>query len=385
MASGSIISGYYICNTEINIDQPNTGIEKKILSQVDCFNHANLNCELLLVPNSGKQLRKGLGSLPGISDGYLWPRAPQLSNADYFYIRRPYYSSKEFITFLRDIRRENPKALIVIEMPTYPYDSEMNKPSLYFALRKDRKYRARWRQYVTLIANITAEKSIFGIQTIQIGNGIDLNKLQPRKPSLNAGSPESVHIACIASFSPWHGYDLLLNGLDSYYRNGGNRDICLHFAGTGPALHQLKQIVSHSNYLKDHAVFHGTLNAIQLDDLYNSCTLATGCLALHRRSENITDTSIKTREYIAKGIPFFCKGKIDCASSSIERYYLSLPSDESNINIQALLQFYDALYSEFSEQEVIANMREIAKNTVSMDIAMRNIIQAIKANVRKNT
>ena len=67
--------GYYICNFPLNPDDDlQSGIEKKVVSQIRCFNEAGLDCTPIQAPYSGGRLRKGIGSLPGFSDGVDWPK-----------------------------------------------------------------------------------------------------------------------------------------------------------------------------------------------------------------------------------------------------------------------------------------------------------------------
>ena len=121
------------------------------------------------------------------------------------------FSSREFINFLRMFKRQNSCAKIIMEIPSYPYDNEYQSHELYFALRKDIKYRNQWRDYVDYIADLSGEKEIFSIQTLPIINGVDIDSLKTRRPSFNPEEP--IHLIFSAFFGPWHGCDLLLKGL----------------------------------------------------------------------------------------------------------------------------------------------------------------------------
>ena len=362
--------GYYICNPLNPDDDLQSGIEKKVVSQIRCFNEAGLDCTPIQAPYSGGRLRKGIGSLPGFSDGVDWPKEGVLDGAGYLYIRRPFYSSKQFIEMLASFRRRNPDSIVVIEVPTYPYDSELKSPELFFAVKKDKKYRNQWKKYVDYVADLTGEPSIFGIPTLHIKNGID--SISPRKPRISY--QESIDIVCVASFAPWHGYDLLLKGLELYYANGGARQITVHFAGEGPSLPGLKRVAHEARHLDNRVFFHGMLGKSELDDLYNRCNCAAGCLGLHRRSSMVVDSALKTREYLAKGIPFFSKGYVDVFLDHPADFYLSFESNESPVDIEEVISFLDGIARKYTDNRLIERMREYASKTVSMDIAMREVI-----------
>lgn len=368
--------GYYICNFPLNPDDNlQSGIEKKVVSQIRCFNEAGLDCTSIQAPYTGGRLRKGIGSLPGFTDGVDWPTEEVLDGADYLYIRRPFYSSKQFIKMLGSFRQRNPDSIVVIEVPTYPYDPELKGPELFFAARKDKKYRNQWKEYVDFVADLTGTPEIFGIPTLSIKNGIDLDAITPRKP--RASYQESIDMACVASFAPWHGYDLLLKGLDLYYERGGTRQITVHFAGEGPSLPGLKHVVHEAKHLRNRVYFHGMLGKSELDGFYDRCNCAVGCLGLHRRSSMVVDSALKTREYLAKGIPFFSKGYVDVFLEHPADFYLSFESNEDPVDIEKVISFLDGLSSKFTDNQLIESMRSYASQTVSMDIAMREVISVL--------
>lgn len=369
--------GYYLCNFDIyDQDHVQTGVDRKVLSQVKVFNDAGLDCRFMYCAPADTRFRRGLGSLPGFTDGTDWPDVDNLGSPAYLYIRRPMYSSRELERFLERFKKKNPASVVVIEIPTYPYDDEFQGIENSFALMKDRKYRNRWHKYVDYVADLSGEDEIFGIPTLPIINGIDLSTIQPRTPS--ASKDDTIDIVFSAFFGPWHGCDLLLRGLAEYNRTDGARKVVLHLAGGGNMISEIESQISDLN-LNDHVVMHGALNQKQLDDLFNTCRFAVSSLALHRISgTDYKASSLKTREYLAKGIPFVYAGKVDVFESNPVDFCLQLPPEEKATDFRAVVDFYDKIYSTYSEEDLIGRIRQYAENTVSMDAAMEDVVKVLK-------
>lgn len=370
-------TGYYLCDYDIyEPGRVQTGIDRKIISQIACFNRAGLNCLLIHADYPSNKVVKGIGSLPGFPDFVRWPQVEDLAGSAFLYIRRPIFMSREFVHFLKLFKSENPKAVVMLELPTFPYDAELSSPSLFFALRKDQKYRIQISPYIDYVTvPDESVKEAFGIPSIPFYNGIDLENVCVRKGSyVHDGS---IHIAFAAFFAPYHGCDLLIKGLCEYYRNGGKRSIVLHIAGGGSLLAEMENLVKNGG-ISDHVVFHGVLNRAELDGLYDECTLAVSSLGLHRIGNHHLNSSLKSREYLAKGMPFIFAGEIDVLKKYPADFCLQFESTEAPIDFNRVVAFYDDLYSRYSENELIARIRTYAEAHVSMDEAMRNVVNVLR-------
>lgn len=366
------LCGYYLSTFDLyDSSHVQTGVERKILSQIDCFNESGLCCEHIYCSPSKSRLRRGLGSLPCITDGVCWPTDRLLSKVSYLYIRRPLFFSHEFVALLSNTRRINPAITIIVEIPTYPYDEEMKRPDLFFALKKDQRYRKQLVRHIDYIADLSGAKRIFDVPTLHIINGIDLKRTRPRRPSYSDG--KEIDMVFAAQFGPWHGCDLVVRGLSDYYRTGGKRNFILHLAGDGPEIGNIEHLVD-SLQLREHVVLYGPLTKVQLDDLFDRCTLAVGCFGLHRRDPNCLDSSLKTREYFAKGLPFIFAGKVDVLELNPHPFCLKFESGERAVDFFRVESFYDSIYRHHSEEEVIRSIRSYAEDNVSMGRAMSKVI-----------
>jgi glycosyltransferase involved in cell wall biosynthesis len=317
-----------------------------------------------------------MSCLPLFSDGISWPDPDKLRAADYLYIRRPRFASKELIRLLQDVRKTNPDILVLYEIPTYPYDGEMSGVKMSFALRKDRKYRQELPALVDRAVILVDEDRALGMPTVRITNGVDLGAIATRKPSARAGR---IDILCVAYFEPWHGADRLLEGLAGYYKSTQDpREVHVHLAGGGSQLPSLKRIAE-SRGLSEHVTFYGPLSPDELDPLYDRCGLAVECLGMYRKGlGHAVSASLKSREYLAKGIPFIYAGKIDLFQQNPVDFCLQIPDDPSPVDIPQVIAFYDSLHDRESDAELIRRIRSYAEEHVSMDAAMRNVVALIE-------
>lgn len=350
-----------------------TGIDRKVLSQVDCINRSGIECTLVSPPRAGK-IATLVQSLPFVQDRTKWTDILE-SNADAFYIRKSLYFSCQFVDFLERVKRNRPRSPILLEIPTYPYDAEMMNAKFGAVLLKDRHHRKRLKECVDAIVTVTDDKTIFGIPSIRMINGIDLNNIACRKTG--SGSENAVDMICIASFWKAHGIDRMISGLNTYQSSNPAREVNLHLLGSGPAIPELKKM-THDLRLENHVRFYGQCNRKQMDEVFDRCSFAIEVLGAHRRDSNLVSSSLKSREYLAKGIPFVYSGEIDVLMDNPVDFCLKVPSDESPVDINELLNFHDWLYSSYREDDLIARIRSYAETYVSIDSTMKAVISYIK-------
>ena len=129
-------------------------------------------------------------------------------------------------------------------------------------------------------------------------------------------------------------------------------------------------------HLDKSVTFYGRCDQETMSKVYNRCTIAVASLGLHRIGLRRAST-LKTREYLAKGIPFVYSGEIDVIQDDPVDFCFQVPDDDNPIDIAALVEFHDSLYKN-SEEAVIGRVREYAKSHVGMDVAMGTFVSYIK-------
>lgn len=368
--------GYYLyCYTDLTTPvNAVSGVDQKIISQIKVLNQNGLNCEFIYCPAPKELFTKAISCLPMCSDGIKWPKIDSLRSPNYLYVRRPAVVGKELLFFLKQFKERNPESLVLYEVPSYPYDNEM-EGLLSLALVKDKLYRRHLHKYVDYVIDLSGELEIFDIPTIQIFNGIELSRYSCKMP---VASFEQINVISVAFFEKWHGLDRFICGMRDYYKRGGSRMMHLHVVGAGGALPELKKMAAEYN-LQNKISFYGVLSGDKLSEVYDQCSCAIECLGIHRKGENQVSSSLKSREYLAKGIPFIGSSEIDVFADNSVDYYLKLPADESPINIEQFIKFHDKLYAQKDQLMLIKTIRSFAEQNISMSAAMKNVIDAIKA------
>ncbi|WP_283701244.1 glycosyltransferase [Clostridium perfringens] len=336
------MKGLYICLQDFK-DNSQAGVNNKILDQVSAFNNVGINMKLLgtkekeIVVNKQNKDKK-VGEFHGKIDKRLkvLKKAKEIiinEDIEYVYIR--YFKSDfSFINFLKQISGNVKK--IVIEIPTYPYENEVNNSII--SLKKilniiDKIYRRKLNNYVDNIVTFSSCPNIFNIKTINIDNGINVKRIKIKN---NKSNKKNVTLIGVAALSFWHGYDRVINGIKRYYENGGTENVTFNIVGEGEDLENLKGLVESLN-LNSHVKFLGVKTGKELDEEFDNSDIAVGSLGIHRLNLKEVST-LKLREYIARGIPFLYAYKDSGIKESLY-FAIKFPADESYIDINKVISF----------------------------------------------
>ena len=261
------------------------------------------------------------------------------NNIQFVYVRCFMNASPFNIRLFRRLHTAGIKS--VMEIPTYPYDKEMEiLPFKYrFEHVFDKIFRRKLASYMDAIVTFTDEKEIFGQRTICISNGVDFDSIPLHGP---LSFSNELHLIAVAEVHPWHGIDRLIKGLGEYYRqqpisNSNKLDVYFHLVGdvSDSMMKQFEQIIE-QYHIAPYVIFHGKLFGEQLDEVFAQCQFAIGSLARHR-SGIIHIKTLKNREYASRGLPFAYS---ECDSDfDHQPYVLKVPADETSVNIMSILSF----------------------------------------------
>lgn len=281
---------------------------------------------------------------------------------DLVYVRSFHNANPFTIRLFRQIKRMGIKA--VMEIPTYPYDSEYIGADWRVQLNLviDKLYREKLAKQMTAIITFSDEEMIFGQRTIRISNGIDFSSLPLKKRQKDKVSDGAIHLIGVAEVHYWHGYDRLIHGLGEYYQSPHNEDVYFHIVGgVAPSeMYDTPQAPGFDGYIKKYdiekyIIFHGQQYGERLDELFNEADFAIGSLARHRTGIDKIKT-LKNREYAARGIPFIYSETDEDFDTM--PYTIKAQADESPINIHNILCFNENLT--LSPQEIRESIKHLS-------------------------
>lgn len=344
------------------------GVTKKIISQVDALNSFDFNVELVNVvqyePNKFIKFWYNL-----FYKKWYFAAVKNFKDIDFVYIRFVAPMNKAWIFLSKYFKKMGAK--VIYEIPTFPYEYEHKGLKNLVVLSIDRLFRRKLKKYVDYIASYSEDDTIFGIKTIKITNGIDCSKIELiQAQAYNT----DLRLICVAGFSIWHGYDRIIKGLYEYYRTNPSRKVYLDLVGDGIVLQEYKQKILQYK-LQKYIKCYGMLSGKDLTRIFNKADIAVCSLGCHRISI-FNGSFLKSREYMARGLPMVSSTKIDILPSNYQ-YIHYVPEDESPIDIQSIINFYDKLTKKESRENQINNIRRFAEANCDMCITMQPIIKAI--------
>lgn len=354
------------------------GLNKKINAQLFALQKSGLIFEEMSIDehvSNGNLMKKVLhNTLFFYKNKYDYEKTlNMISNDSIVYLRRN-KADKYYVDFLRKLRSKGCKVLI--ELPTYPYfKDDFSKPKYWPAYIKEKLAIPHFKKYVDRFVTYSNDKEIFGVPTIKVKNGIYVDQIEARTPI----DSNEINILAVATFRKHHGYERIIEGLHRYYSNGGNRNIILRMVGSGDEKQKYEDLVNEYE-LNDHVLFLGKMLGDELSHQYDIADIALGSFGMHKISV-YNSSVLKVREYLAKGLPIVSGCHEDAFEDETFDYYLEFPNDDSVVEIEKIVDFYDHIYSTKSHTERIemTNMiREYAKRQVNYDVVFKNVIDYLK-------
>lgn len=347
------------------------GISKKIRSQINAFKEENI--EMDYISMNGKDiLFNGKPENINLNKGkhfiffrYIVNNINQICKEYKFVYIRFSFANYYMFKLIKKLRQKGIK--VFLEIPTFPYLDEIDDCLKNKILKKIDKF--LWSNYYKYIYRVVLTNDmneLFGIKAINIINAVDLNNIRMKR---NEKHNDIINIICVANISIWHGYDRLVNGLNDYYKANvdGVERVELHIVGEGEAKKNLQKLTKEYG-LEDYVHFWGLKFGDELDNLYNKMDIGVSSLALHRAGGG--HDPIKSKEYVAKGIPVII-GYEDRAFKQELPFIIKVNGDESNINIQEIIDKYKSI--EMSTKEI----RVFAEKNLSWKSQINKVLREV--------
>lgn len=353
-----------------------SGVYKKISQQFEAFKKY-YNIELVEAYCKRNWRRKLLSRLP------LFPNMfsakgliINYKKLDFVYFRYD-MGDLQTVLFFRKLKKKAPRCKIIIEVPTYPLDLDKFTTKWH---QKVFKYKhiiwSRFlKKYVDRAVVFSNDDHAHGIPTIKTSNGIDTSSISMKK--FTEYNDKEIRLISVSNMIKWHGIDRLIEGIHRYKENVIiHRDIRLHLVGKGREEAYLKELVNKYN-LKNEVIFHGYKFGDELQSVFDQADIGVETLAFHRNKITIISSTLKSREYFAKGLPFVseCEFKDEC--KVVSEYIMSVPADESPIEIEDVVAFYDHCYKNKESGSTERELNLFAKENLDINKVMKVIFEYI--------
>ena len=356
---------------------PNNGIGKKISYQVNALKQSGNEVHLCYMDENGTKKRIIDGNIiADYGNGFLSKILKRIdfsaishyvknNHIDLVYIRSNHNANPFTINMVKHIKRVGAK--VVMEIPTYPYDSEYEAQGMSNQIIQDKLFRRSLAKQLDAIVTFSDYEQIFGQRTIRISNGIDFDSVK-MKSTINDTSKE-LNLIGVAEIHEWHGFDRLVRGLADYYSKPQNYIVRFHVVGyffSTEIENEFIKIVN-DNHVEENVILHGKKHGQELDYLFDKCDFGIGSLGRHRVGIEKIKT-LKNREYAARGIPFIYS-ETD-SDFDTKQYVLKEAADESAINIDRIISFYKNI--SMSPQEIRNSIKDL-----SWENQMKKILNSI--------
>lgn len=343
---------------------PNNGISQKISYQLEAFKANGHDAHICYMDESNGKNRivddnpialYGNGILSKIKKRIEYGSIVKFAdgaNIDLVYIRSNHNANIFTINMVKKLKKLGIK--VVMEIPTYPYDSEYKSPAMKRQLIQDKIFRKHFAKYLDAIVTFSDDDFIFGQRTIRISNGIDFDSVKVK--NLTNDTSKELNLIGVAEIHPWHGFDRVIKGLAEYYSTPHDYRVYFHIVGYFFSVETEKEYkeLIHSLGVEDYVILYGKKHGEELDVIFEKCDFGIGSLGRHRASI-YKMKSLKNREYAARGIPFTYSEEDEDFEGM--PYVLKMPADDSIIDIQKIINFHKELsISPLEIRNSIANL-----------------------------
>ena len=367
------LNGYYIY-----YGTDSDGVDRKIDMQINEFEkYLSVKKLKLSRPDVKGIVKKLYQSIPVVAFNYNYDLVlSEIVDPHLVYIRRGIIDSG-LIHFLKNLKERFPLCIVIMEFPVYPYYKEglsrgfRNSMRMIPIYTKDLIYHGKLKKYVNYVSTFYEGSYIYGIPTLRIFNGINVDTIIPIKSPLD----DTIDLFSVALMAKHHGFERVIKGLSDYYKSGGTRDVKLHLVGYGPEKPYYEKLVAQYG-LNNRVLFYGRKVGSELDDIYEKADIAIASLAIYKLNLQV-GSFIKTGEFLSKGLPIITGCPVDILDHSEFDYFLEFENNENPIDIDRIVQFYDDIYQKKPRKTVVEEIRKYAYKMVDMSVALKAVTDII--------
>ena len=297
----------------------------------------------------------------------------ELEKYDYIVLRYPLVDSF-FWTFINKYGYK-----IISEHHTNEIAELFSSPRIFDKLRAfnealfSKYYLAKVRAIIGVTDEITylevKKSKCIHIPHKTISNGINLDKVEFTKFKKFDG--KTLDIIFVASyFYPWHGLNIILDALENY-----NGSVKINLNLVGEVSKKDKIIISNLKNNKVKINLLGKKDGKDLDDIFYNSTIAISTIAISTIAISTKKMKqacpLKTREYIARGIPFIY-GYEDVDLKGNEKFVFKI--NPNNLDFNQIIDFANKVSQ---DENISFEMRDFAMKNLDFRVKLKNLYDFI--------
>lgn len=265
------------------------------------------------------------------------------------------------------VLKKNPEVKLVIDLPTYPFTKEYGiGKNLVLKFLEGQK--SKHSRYFNAILHLGKEEEIFGIPTLKMSNGVNVERYHPKSNFETAS--DKMRLIFIGSLFKWQNLQALLLAANEYLTEKPNIDFSLKIIGTGPELKNLQDLAMSKPLLLSRVFFIPPLYGSELDAYINESDIGIGYLGGSNRGVT-TLSPLKHRHFAARGLPFVYR----CIDEDFENNNFAYKMNDQNLSkesIYQLVEWYLSFYEHYNETS--ETLRDFAERQLSWEKQCEKII-----------
>lgn len=346
------------------------GIDNAMSGQAQAAEQTGTPLDVIVVNATGEGKAKGVrylrhhalrsrGTLSRLMKARLLSSVAELQSYDAIFLRWPTGVDLDPLHFLR---RTRARVATVHHAKDFDEQLAMSRaPSMLARIALAYVQGRRILRSVDGVVGVTDEIRDYHIKMAgralparTVANGIEVAAIANTGFVPYDGHELRLVVLC-SSYAVWHGVDRLLAGLRAYR---GNRRIVIDMIGNGSGAPGTEEQIGSATLRH-----HGHLSGAPLSDAMRRATVGIGTLAFFRTGLQ-QGASLKTREYIARGMPLVL-GYEDVDVPADCPFVLQVPSDDSALSIDAVIAFAERVSAEAG---LAATIRTFAENVLDWKV-----------------
>jgi hypothetical protein len=300
---------------------------------------------------------------------------------DFFYIRHP-GASKRFLQIFKEFGNK-----IIIEHQSKELDEIKSlmvnnkfglKPSKllswfqysFLPYFNEKYYGEQINKFIKASICVTGEIAKYQKQkgsrnSFVITNGISTKNFE-LKSNLSFGSELNLlFLKGTSGYSPWNGFERLVESIDYYYSKA-THPIKINLLVYG---HHVEGELPSRAFVYE----GGFVSGKELDDVFNKVQIGVSGIQVYIKNFR-EGTSLKVREYIARGLPFIYAYTDPDLNDEAKEFSLQFPNDDSLIDMEQVIEFAKRT---LSDPLLPQKMRKYAEEHLDYEVKMKKLYQIL--------